>query len=171
VYESESDRKALQELLDRSDAAAGEQLRSIITAARRLRAEQVVDLLRGVFVLNLATVTARGEPLVAPVDGVFFRGRVWFGLPPGSVRGRHVRARPQVSAVYQEGEESCVIVHGRAREVDLDAAEGAEALAYFREVYGRAWDYWHTEHYKDREGRGWNGWIEARRMFAMGAGG
>jgi hypothetical protein len=65
--------------------------------------EQVVRALQGVFVLHLATVTASGAPLVAPIDGLFYRGRVWFGVPPGAVRIQHIRARPQVSAVHSVG--------------------------------------------------------------------
>lgn len=167
VHENESDLKELQQVLDRSYAVAGEHLRSILRPERRMSAEELAELLRGVFVLNVATVTAAGHPIVAPVDGLFYRGKVLFGFPPGSVRGRHVRARPHVSAVHNRGEDYCVIVHGVAREIDLDAPENAEFLAYFKEIYGASWTYWHEEHYKDREGTEFNGWIEPRRMFTM----
>ena len=167
MHESEEDLRELQALLDRSHAGAGEHLRSIFTAERRMSAQQLAELLRGVFVLNVATVSRAGDPLVAPVDGLFYHGKMWFGFPPGSVRAGHLRARPQVSAVHQVGEELCVIVHGRAREVDLHAPESADVLAYFKEVYGSSWDYWHEERYRDRDGSELNAWIEPRRMFTM----
>lgn len=167
MYETPADLRELQRLLDQSYAVAGEHLRSIFTPARRMSAQELVTLLRGVFVLNVATVTAACEPLVAPVDGLCHRGKLLFGLPPGSVRARHLRARPQMSAVHQHGEDWCVIVHGRAREIDLDAHEHSDVLGYFKEVYGASWDYWHEEHYSDREGSGFNAWIEPRRIYAV----
>ena len=63
----------LQHLLDESYEQAGEHLRSIFTPERRMSAEETAQLLRGVFVLNVATVTAAREPMVAPVDGLFYR--------------------------------------------------------------------------------------------------
>jgi hypothetical protein len=110
-------------------------------------------------------VTRRGDPFVAPIDGLFFRGLVWFGVPPGAVRERHLRARPRVSATYSEGEDLCVLVHGTAREIDLSDASHAGYVAYCRDVYGAAWDRV-REHYRERSGAGFDAWIEPRRMFA-----
>ena len=167
MHENEQDLRELQQLLDRSDAAAGEHLRSIFTQERRMSARELSDCLQGVFVLNVATVTAAGHPIVAPVDGLFFRGKLLFGFPPGSVRAAHLRARPAVSAVHQVGEDLCVIAHGRAREIDLDAEENAEILAYCKEVYGAAWKYWREERYANRGGSDYNAWIDARRLFTL----
>lgn len=167
MHENEADLRQLQLVLDRSYAEAGEHLRSIFRPERRMSAEELAELLRGVFVLNVATVTAAGHPMVAPVDGLFYRGKLLFGFPPGSVRAGHLRARPHVSAVHHRGEDHCVIVHGVAREIDLEALENAELLAYFKEVYGSSWTYWHDEHYKDREGTEFNAWIEPRCLFTM----
>ncbi len=166
MHETPDDLRDLQRVLDESYAKAGEHLRSIFTPERRMSAEEVAKLLQGVFVLNVATVTAACEPMVAPVDGLFYRGKVLFGFPPGSVRGPHLRARPQVSAVHNRGEDYCVIVHGTAREIDLDAAENADFLDYFKEVYGSSLKYLREEHYRDREGTEFNAWIEPRRMYA-----
>jgi hypothetical protein len=98
VYETEDDIRQLQELLDRSHASAGAHLKYIFSDERRVPAADLPGLLTGVQVTALATVTARCEPRVAPVDGLFFRGRLWFGSAHESVRFRHIRARPQVSA-------------------------------------------------------------------------
>ena len=132
-----------------------------------MSAAEVSQLLQGVFVLNVATVSAAHHPIVAPVDGLFYRGVLLFGFPPGSVRANHLRARPQVSAVHHRGEDLCVIVHGVAREIDLDASECSHYLDFFKEVYGSSWQYWHEERYRDREGSGYNAWIEPRRMFTL----
>ncbi len=60
-----------------------------------------------------------------------------------------------------------MIVHGQAREIDLEAPDGREFLDYFQEVYGDSWDYWHGERYRDRKGTGFNAWIQARQIFTL----
>jgi hypothetical protein len=117
MRETPDDLAALQEVLDRSFAAAGEHLRRIITPERRLDAAQVAERLTGMCLLTLATSTADGRPIAGPVDGIFFRGAFHFGSSPDSVRFRHIRARPHVSATHLPGEELAVTVHGRAVEV------------------------------------------------------
>ncbi len=64
----------LQQLLDRSADAAGPHLRGIITENRRLSAVQVCQLMQGLRLLVVATVTADGLPLAGPVDGYFPHG-------------------------------------------------------------------------------------------------
>jgi hypothetical protein len=83
--------------------------------------------------LALATATSDGRPIVGPVDGVFFRGAFHFGSAPDSVRFRHIRARPHVSATHLPGEELAVTVHGRAEPVDVSEGPFRKALL---EVYG-----------------------------------
>lgn len=142
VHETAEDIRALQALIDDSHAAAGAHLRSIFTDERRIPAEELCDLLHGVQVLNVATVTAAGEPRVAPVDGLFFRGRFYFGSSPESARFQHLRARPYVSASHTRGEELAVIVHGTASILDLGAEENTSFRAYLMEVYGLEWETW-----------------------------
>jgi len=139
VHETDDDLRSLQELLDASHAAAGPHLRSIFSDERRIPAAELPALLPGVQVLALATVTARGEPRVAPVDGLFFRGRFWFGSAQNSARFRHIRARPAVSATHLRGEELAIVVHGRAVEIDPRAPERADFRAYLNETYP-GWD-------------------------------
>jgi nitroimidazol reductase NimA-like FMN-containing flavoprotein (pyridoxamine 5'-phosphate oxidase superfamily) len=144
VHETAADIAALQALLDRSYAGGGTHLRRIITPERRLSAEQVVGRLTGMSLLALATVTADGRPIVGPVDGIFYRGAFHFGSSPDSVRFRHIRSRPQVSATHLPGEELAVTVHGRAVPVDVQADEGAGLRRTLLEVYvpryGEEWE-------------------------------
>jgi nitroimidazol reductase NimA-like FMN-containing flavoprotein (pyridoxamine 5'-phosphate oxidase superfamily) len=135
MHESPADLIALQELLDRSYAAACAHLRRIITPERRLSAEQVVARLTGMRLLALATVTADGRPVVGPVDGIFFRGAFHFGSAPDSLRFQHIRARPHVSATHLPGEELAVTVHGRASPVDVRGESGAEFRQALLEIY------------------------------------
>ena len=135
MYESPADIEALRELLDRSYAAAGAHLLRIHTPERRLSAEEVIGRLTGMCLLTLATVTADCRPIVGPVDGIFYRGAFHFGSSPDSVRFRHIRTRPHVSATHLPGEELAITVHGRAVPVDIRADEGGGFRRALLEVY------------------------------------
>jgi hypothetical protein len=143
VQESEADLAALQRVLDDSQARAGAHLRSIFGEDTRVGAAELVALLPGMQVIDLATVSAAGEPRVAPVDGLFFRGRWHFGSSLTSVRAHHLAARPACSAAHTRGEGLCVITHGRAERVDFASRHGEAFLAHLREVYP-TWDEWTT---------------------------
>ncbi|MBA2472173.1 MAG: pyridoxamine 5'-phosphate oxidase family protein [Pseudonocardiales bacterium] len=144
MHETPADLAALQELLNRSYAAAGRHLLSIITPERRLSAHQVADRLIGMRLLALATVTADGRPIVGPVDGIFLRGAFHFGSAPDSVRFRHIRNRPQVSATHLPGEDLAVTVHGRAVPINMRSAEGTELRQTLLDIYvpryGSQWE-------------------------------
>ena len=135
MNETPEDLAELQRLLDESAAAAGGHLRSIFDEEHRTSAERLAALLIGVNVLDLATVTARGEPRVAPVDGLFYRGRWWFGSSPESARFRHLRQRPAVSACHTRGEEFAVIVHGHATVIDIEDPANAAFVDFLYGVY------------------------------------
>jgi len=163
VHETDADVAALQALLDRSYGAAGEHLLSIHTPARRLGARALVELLQGMCLLALATVSCDGRPFVGPVDGIFYRGSFHFGSDPDSLRFRHIRARPHISATHLRGEQLAVTVHGRAVEVDTRSGPFRDAL---------------LELYVPRYGTGWERFldsgpvyarVEAERMFAYHA--
>jgi nitroimidazol reductase NimA-like FMN-containing flavoprotein (pyridoxamine 5'-phosphate oxidase superfamily) len=143
MHETDDDLARLQQLLDRSYASAGQHLLGIHTPERRLSAAQVSERLTGMVLLALATVTADGRPIVGPVDGIFYRGAFHFGSSPDSVRFRHIRARPQVSATHVPGEELAVTVHGRAEIVDTRAEEAAgfrqTVLDIYVPRYGDEW--------------------------------
>jgi hypothetical protein len=142
VHETPEDIAALQELLDRSYDDAGAHLRRIITPERRLTAQQVGERLTGMRLLALATATSDGRPIVGPVDGIFFRGAFHFGSAPDSLRFRHVRARPHVSATHLPGEELAVTVHGRAEAVDVSTGPFREALLeVYVPRYGSEWEH------------------------------
>ena len=146
MYETDRDLEDLQRLLDESYSRAGDHLRSIWGEDARLDAEQLAAELDGVQILDLATVTPRGEPRVAPVDGLFFRGRFWFGSAHNSARFRNIRANPAVSGVVTHGLETfLVIVHGRAVETDPRSPEAGGFADYPRAVYDFDWDAMHPD--------------------------
>ena len=155
MLETPDDVARLQQLLDRSAAGAGPHLRGIITDERRLSAERVCQILQGLRLLVVATVTADGEPLAGPVDGYFLRGSFCFSSGRDSVRMRHLAARPAVSATHLPGEELAVTVHGRAELFDLRAPEGGE----LRQAM--------LDHYLPRQGPEFETWLD--ELDALGA--
>jgi hypothetical protein len=144
VYESPDDIAALQELLDHSYAAAGTHLLRIHSTERRLGAAEVAERLTGMCLLTLATVTADCRPIAGPVDGIFYRGAFHFGSSPDSVRFRHIRRRPYVSATHVPGEELAITVHGHAVPVDIHGEEGSgfrqALLELYVPRYGPEWE-------------------------------
>jgi hypothetical protein len=126
MLETPDELARLQALLDRSIADAGPHLTEIIEPARRLDAHQLTEDLQGMRLLVLATVTADGRPLTAPVDGYFLHGTFWFSLGTHAVRTRHMTRRPHISATHLPGESFAVTVHGSAQRFDLRADECAD---------------------------------------------
>jgi hypothetical protein len=154
MHETAADLPAPHACLDDRAPAAGAHLRRIITPERRLSAEEVCARLIGMCLLALATVTSDGRPLVGPVDGIFYRGAFHFGSAPDSVRFRHIRRRPQVSATHLPGEELAVTVHGRAVPIDVKSPEQAG----FRQTL--------LDIYVPRYGAGWESFLDSGPVYA-----
>ena len=154
MHERAEDLERLQAVLDRSYAAAGRHLLSIHDPERRLDAAGVCRRLTGMCLLALATVTADGRPRVGPVDGIFYRGAFHFGSAPDSLRMRHIRHRPSVSATHLPGEELAVTVHGRAALIDVRAAEHAGFRRTLLDIY------------VPRYGEGWETFLDSGPVYA-----
>ena len=168
VHESPADLAALQALIDRTYAEAGPHLLAIHEPARRLSAEQVAARLQGMCLLALATVTADGRPIVGPVDGIFFRGAFHFGSAPNSLRFRHIRRRPQVSATHLPGEELAVTVHGRAVPIDIRSRESAGFRRTLLDIYvPRYGPEWETDFLDSPPPAPVYARIDAERMFTF----
>jgi nitroimidazol reductase NimA-like FMN-containing flavoprotein (pyridoxamine 5'-phosphate oxidase superfamily) len=168
VFETAEDLQALQELIDRSYEQGGPHLLSIHRPERRVPAQQLAERLTGMRLLVLATVTADGRPITGPVDGIFHRGAFHFGSARDSVRFRHIRTRPQVSATHLPAEEFAVTVHGRAVPVDLRAPEGAELRETLEQVYvPRYGPEWVSSFLEAERDPPVYARIEAERMFTF----
>jgi nitroimidazol reductase NimA-like FMN-containing flavoprotein (pyridoxamine 5'-phosphate oxidase superfamily) len=118
VFETATELESLQELLDRSYEAAGPHVRATVEESRRVPAAQLVEMLDGMRYFTVATVTADGRPLTGPVDAFFVGGALWFGSSHESVKIKHLRARPGVSATYLDGLRLAFTVHGTAELLD-----------------------------------------------------
>jgi nitroimidazol reductase NimA-like FMN-containing flavoprotein (pyridoxamine 5'-phosphate oxidase superfamily) len=164
VHERPDDIDKLQRVIDASFEAAGPHLRDIATADRRLDATQLSAALTGMRLLVLATSTRDGRPINGPVDGIFYRGRFHFGSSPESLRYRHIRERPAVSATHLPGEFLAVTVHGDAELVDIHAPEHAELKQTVLDIYvPRYGEEWAAM----LDGGAWYARINPRRVFTF----
>ncbi|QHG81632.1 MULTISPECIES: pyridoxamine 5'-phosphate oxidase family protein [Rhodococcus] len=140
MHETPTELAELQVLLDTSLSRSTSHLRSIVDASRTLTAEQLVEVLTGMCVLSLATVTAGGEPRISGVDGHFLHGKWYFGTAPNAAKARHLAARPAVSAAHIRGEDLGVFTHGHVEILNPCGGEPAddwpELLAYLQSFYG-----------------------------------
>lgn len=114
--ETPDDLRRLQAVLTESIVHAGPFLRrSFQMPQHSLTAAQVARALQGSVTVALATVTARGEPRVAPIGALFYRGCLYIPTVAQAARARHVALRPAVSLTYFSGNGLAIIIHGQAR--------------------------------------------------------
>jgi hypothetical protein len=136
-----SETAALQHLLDTSFARASEHLRSIMTEPRRLTAQRLTADLPSPAVLNIATITARGEPRISAVDGHFFHGHWYFTTAAASPKAKQLVARPAISASYTPRDGYGVFLHGRV--VALEPGDERQmVIDHFAETYGQSPEEW-----------------------------
>jgi hypothetical protein len=137
--------QALQALIDKSFAAAGAHLLSIVSEDKRLNARQVVEYLQGTKHIAVATVSSTGEPRVSPVDGHFLRGRFYFGTEGASIRIRHLRRNAAISISHVVGDDVAITIHGRAVLLQKGDPEADELAALYTRVYGSDPYTWGTD--------------------------
>lgn len=136
MYETPQELEELQALIDRSFAGAGPHLLKIMTPERRLTARQVVRYMDGIKHISLGTVTARGEPRVAPLDSYFVHGRFVASTGGRSIRLSHMRARPPVSLAHVVGDDIALVVNGRAVIIERGQPESEELDRIATRIYG-----------------------------------
>jgi hypothetical protein len=146
VFETPAELDAVQRLLDASFARASEHLKSIMEPQRRLSAERLSAELPSPAVLNIASVTARGEPRVSAVDGHFLHGHWYFTTADQSPKARQLRARPAISASYTPRDGYGVFCHGTA--VELPPGDERQMLVdHFVQTYGMSPEVWGSIYY------------------------
>jgi pyridoxine/pyridoxamine 5'-phosphate oxidase len=132
----------LQQLLDAAYQRSTEHLHNIITDSRRLDAGELVRVLTGMCTLNLATVTARGEPRISAVDGHFLHARWVFTTSGSAAKARHLKVRPAASVSYVDGERVGVFSHGQVETLTPDHPDFAEIEAHLTKHYGSSPSSW-----------------------------
>lgn len=146
MYETPAELTALQELLDRSISRSNPHLTSIIEPGRRtLTAERISAELPPVSVLNVASVTARGEPRLSAVDGHFRHGKWYFSTSGVASKAKHLLARPAVSVSYTPRDGYGIWAHGTVAFLEPGSAEWQEYDAFLTTVYGQSPTEWADE--------------------------
>ena len=140
MRETPAELTALQELIDASFARSSEHLRSIMEIQRRLPAERMVAEIPSPAVLNIATVTQRGEPRVSAVDGHFLHGHWYWTTAANSPKVHQLTARPAISASYTPRDGFGIFCHGRA--AFLDGPERQMLRDHFIATYGSDPEDW-----------------------------
>jgi pyridoxine/pyridoxamine 5'-phosphate oxidase len=153
MRETADDLERLQRLLDDSVERASPFLRSSFQLPERsLDASSLAARLDGSLTVALATVTARGEPRVAPINAFFLRAAFYMPTVAESARARHLARRPAASLTYFERTSLAVIAHGIVEIIpaehpafdELDQTQVALGGQSPREWQGRA-IYLHLE--------------------------
>jgi uncharacterized pyridoxamine 5'-phosphate oxidase family protein len=136
----------LQALLDRSIAGPSRHLTSIVEPGRRtLSAERLIEAVRGICVLNVATTTARGEPRLSAVDGHFISGHWYFSTAADALKTRHLRVRPALSVGYTPRDGFGVWAHGHAVFLEPGSVEWRMLDDHLRLMYGQSPEEWAGE--------------------------
>jgi general stress protein 26 len=142
MFETDEELDALDALLTRSFAGAGEHLTGIISGGRRLSARDLVRYLKGTRHFVVATVTKAGEPRCSAVDGLFLHGQLWFTTSGDARKAKHLEECPALSAAHVVGDDDGVFIHGHARVV-RGGQGAADAIRHFwTEVYGASPEDW-----------------------------
>ena len=142
MKETASEVTQLQALLDAAYERSTEHLRNIITGPRRLDANELVQVLTGMCTLNLATVTARGEPRISAVDGHFLHARWVFTTSGSAAKARHLKQRPAASISYVDGERIGVFSHGDVEFLTAEHPDFAEIEEHLTNHYGSSPSSW-----------------------------
>ncbi|HWD83737.1 MAG TPA: pyridoxamine 5'-phosphate oxidase family protein [Kribbella sp.] len=132
----------LQALMDAVYPRSTQHLRNIIKGRKRLSADTLVRALTGMCTVNLATVTARGEPRISAVDGHFLHARWVFTTSGSAAKARHLKQRPAASLAYVDGERIGVFSHGKVEFLTAAHPDFAEIEEYLTDHYGSSPSSW-----------------------------
>lgn len=143
MEETPEDVARLEALLRQSIEQAGPFLSSSFEMPEHsLSARQLIAYLQGVQTVALATVTAKGEPRIAPIGAIFYRGTFYIPTVAEAARTRHIARRPAVSLTLFAGDGLAIIVHGRAVIVRPDDPDFAPVEAIQRASRGTSVREW-----------------------------
>jgi hypothetical protein len=143
MHETPEDMQRLQGLLDKSIERAGAFLRSSFQMPEHsLSAGQMTRYLQGIQNVAFATTTAKGEPRVAPIGSLFYRGRFHIPTVATAARTRMVTARPAVSLTHFVGDDLAIIAHGSATIIPVDHPDFAAVEEMQRAANGSSVRDW-----------------------------
>jgi uncharacterized pyridoxamine 5'-phosphate oxidase family protein len=135
MYETANDIRELQQLIDRTSRRMNPHMAEIVKPKRRLSAAQIVAYLQGIKHVAFATVNDKGEPRVAPLDGIFLRGRFHVSTGGAAARLRDLRRNPRCSLTHFDGDDIAVTVNGTASILDQDHPDIAAIEPVYLDIY------------------------------------
>lgn len=137
MQETPEDLDQLQHLLDHSIAQAGAFLRdSFQMPTHSLSARQLTTYFDCIKNVALATVTATGEPRVAPIGALLVRGQFMIPTVATAARTRHLQQRPAVSLTHFVESNLAIICHGQATVLRSDDPAFTLFDAVYRAITG-----------------------------------
>ncbi|HET6294127.1 MAG TPA: pyridoxamine 5'-phosphate oxidase family protein [Kribbella sp.] len=142
MKETSEEVTGLQQLLEAAYGRSTQHLKNIITDQRRLNAEELTQVLTGMCTLNLATVTAGGEPRISAVDGHFLHARWVFTTSGSAAKARQLKARPAASISYVDGERVGIFSHGQVEVLTPEHPDFAEIEEHLVAHYGSSPSSW-----------------------------
>jgi hypothetical protein len=130
VNETRETLARLQEIIDRSAAAAGPAIkRNFIGGGWAMSAQEFVAFWDAKPMASISTVSTKGEVHVAPLEARLIDGKFYIPTFPDSARLRDHRAHPRCAITSWDGPYRAVIVYGDARAVDADPTGRTEETA------------------------------------------
>ena len=135
MHESPAEISELQRLLDRTFARMNPHMARIVKPERRLSAAQVVAYLQGIKHVAFATVNDLGEPRVAPLDGIFVRGRFHVSTGGAAARLHDLRRRPRCSLTHFVGDDVAITVNGTSVVLERDHPDVPALEPVYFELY------------------------------------
>ncbi|HEX6474298.1 MAG TPA: pyridoxamine 5'-phosphate oxidase family protein, partial [Candidatus Limnocylindria bacterium] len=107
----------------------------IVTPERRVNARQVANYLVGTRHVAFASVNAKGEPRVSPLDMLFIHGRFTMSTGATATKLKHLRRTPACSAVHVDGDRIAVAVNGTVEWITRDHPDHDEIHEAWAKTY------------------------------------
>lgn len=110
---------ALDAVIEASAGAAGPALAdSVAWAPRRMNAAELFEFWRGIRLVAMATVGAKGQPHMAPVHAELHGGSLRVLVYDDAVRRRDLASNPRVAFTAWNAEGAVAMLYGRATEIE-----------------------------------------------------
>ena len=135
MFETDAELAELDALFQAHLAHANPHMLAIVTPERRLNARQVTRYLQGTRHVAFATVNAKGEPRVSPLDALFIHGRFTLSTDEAATKIGHLRRNPACSAVHLDGDRIAVAVNGTVEWISRDHADHDEIHQAWIDTY------------------------------------
>lgn len=143
MNETPQDKRHLQLLVDRSIDRAGSILKkSFQMPQNSLTAEQIINKLQGLQIVSLATTTVKGEPRVAPIGAIFYRGSYFIPTVATAARTKQIRHQSAVSLTQYEGVDFAIIIHGDANIISPEQAQFNDLDELHKQLTGGSVTSW-----------------------------